>query len=262
MCIYKTKVEKNKKLEINKLMRVWKNLIKTKGKIVFPDDGKKYDAIEYFNTDGFYPGYFKKGRLKTLFIAREARYNSGQDRIKNDLKWFKTTNINTSTFWRRILYIVYGIKNNGQYSYYDIPYANDILKEMQKTNDFGFALMNVSKYSNDAEDGAKSNFSLINQFLKDSELDKRNFIREEISILDPDIIITANLWNCGIDQNELERIIPTKDCKLEKEIKNVAQLWNFNFNGKNIKLLDLYHFSCPGNDEKLFYTPAMKLLFK
>lgn len=41
MCIYKTKVEKNKKLEINKLMRAWKNLIKTKGKIVFPDDGKK-----------------------------------------------------------------------------------------------------------------------------------------------------------------------------------------------------------------------------
>lgn len=259
---FTTEIEKKKRAEILKLMQAWKRVIKQKGKIVFPEDEKKYDAIDYFNSDGFFPGYFKKGRTKVLFIAREARYNSGCDRIKNDLKWFKTAKINSSSFWRRILYITYGIKTNGKYTYYEIPYANEILEKMKKENDYGFALMNISKYSNDADDGAKSNFSLINQFLKDSELSKRNFIREEISILNPDIIITANLWNGKIKNSELEKIIPNKDCKTIKGIKNVAALYDFNFNGKIIKLIDLYHFSRPGSDDKLFYTPTMKLLFK
>lgn len=263
---FTTEIEKKKRAEIQKLMQAWKRVIKTKEKISFRQNEyekeEKIDAIEYFNSDGFFPGYFKRGRQRVLFIAREARYNSGCDRIINDLKWFKTVKINAFSFWRRILYIVYGIRTNGKYSYYDIPYANEILEEMQKNNDYGFALMNISKYSNDADDGANANYNLINQFLKDSELSKRNFIREEISILDPDIIITANLWKGGIEWDELEKIIPEKDCKFIKEIKNVATLWDFTFNRKVIKLVDLQHFSCRGSDDALFYTPTMELLYK
>lgn len=263
MTYFTSEIEKQKRAELLKLMRQWKAVIKTKDKITFSDDGKKYDAIEFFNSDGFYPGYFKKGRKRVLFIGREARGISGTDRILHDLKnYFKTANINTSTFWRRILYIVYGIQKKGKKEYSEIPYAKEILAEMQKKNDYGFALMNISKYSNDAENGATANFKLINQFLQDSELTKRNFIREEISILDPDIIITANLWAGRIDCDELEKIIPEKDCKCIKNINDTACLYDFNFNGKIIKLIDLFHFSRSGSDEKLFYTPTMELLFK
>ena len=68
------------------------------------------------------------------------------------------------------MYITYGIQNKGKLIYEEIPYTNEILENMVKRNHFGFAIMNISKYSNDAENGSSANFSLINQFLKDSEL--------------------------------------------------------------------------------------------
>lgn len=65
---------------------------------------------------------------------------------------------------------------------------------MVETNNFGFAVMQLSKYSNDSDEGSIRNVEMMNRFLEDSELDKRNFFMEELSLLDPDIIITANLW--------------------------------------------------------------------
>ncbi len=65
---------------------------------------------------------------------------------------------------------------------------------MVETNNFGFAVMQLSKYSNDSDEGSIQNVEMMNRFLEDSELDKRNFFMEELSLLDPDIIITANLW--------------------------------------------------------------------
>lgn len=159
------------------------------------------------------------------------------------------------------MYITYGIQNKGILIYEEIPYANEILENMVKRNHFGFAIMNISKYSNDAENGSSANFSLINQFLKDSELSKRNFIREEISLLEPDIIITVNLWEGHISNTELEKIFPTSDCSNLKTIEGIANLWDFNLNGKKIQLLDLFHFSCRGSDKTKFYDPSMKLLF-
>lgn len=257
-----TYLEKEKRRKIVELMNDWKQVIKTKGKIIFPDDCKQYPAIDYFNSDGFFPGYFSEGNKKILFIGRESRYSSGGDRILSDLNWFEKGSPNASSYWRRILYLAYGIKNEGKFGYEQIPYANEILETMVKSNSYGFAVMNISKYSNDQEDGATANYQLINQFLKDSELDKRNFIREEIELLEPDIIITANLWNGKIDNNELERIIPSSDCCNMRSIKDVANIWDFNLNGKKVKLLDLFHFSCRGSDKDKFYTPTMKLLFK
>ena len=49
-------IEREKRKQINKLMSDLKQKIKTKNKIIFSDDGKEYDAIDYFNSDGFLPG--------------------------------------------------------------------------------------------------------------------------------------------------------------------------------------------------------------
>ncbi len=266
MKYFKDCKEIKQRKRLQQLMEDWKAVIKTKPKIMFSDDCKLYDAIEYFNSDGFFPGYYKAER-KVLFVARESRYSSPcystGDRITTELENFKKgINPNTSSYWRRILYIIYGIQTNGQYSYDKIPTAKDILTNMVKTNNYGFAIMNISKYSNDSEYGATADFKLINQFLKDSELDKRNFISEEINLLDPDIIITANLWDGNIENKELEKFFPTKNFELQKEIQNVAQFWNYKLdNGKNIKLIDCWHFSKPGSDQKLFYEPVMDFLF-
>jgi hypothetical protein len=254
-------IEREKRKQINKLMSDLKQKIKTKNKIIFSDDGKEYDAIDYFNSDGFLPGYYKKNNIKVLFIGRESRYCSGKDRVIDGLKWFKNGSPNASSYWRRILYIVFGIKTKGEYSYDEIPYANEILSDMNKNNDYGFAIMNVSKYSNDAEDGASANISLINRFLEDSDLRERNYIREEIEVLEPDIIITANLWGCNIDNSQLGLIFPDSDFNELQRVEGIANLYEFKFGARILKLLDLYHFSCRGSDQKKFYEPTMKLLF-
>ena len=263
-CPFRTGYEQDKREEIEKLMEDWKAVIKTKAPMVFPDDKKKYPTIDYFNSDGFFPGYFSSDSKRILFIGRESRYCSGKDRILSDLEWFKNGSVNTSAYWRRILYITYGIQMQGKVEFDDVPYAKDILNEMIKRNKYGFAIMNISKYSNDEEYGRTANYEQINRFLIDTELSKRNFIREEIEILDPEIIITANLWNGKIDETELEKIFPTADCSnydFYKDKKNIANMWDFDLNEKKVKLIDLYHFSCIGSDRNYFYDPVMSLLY-
>ena len=122
--------------------------------------------------------------------------------------------------------------------------------------------MNISKYSNDSENSATADYDLINRFLADSNLTKRNFIREEIELLDPDIIITANLWDTKIKQEYLELVFPTGDFEEVKSSKNEAILYDFQFNQKKIKFIDAFHFSARGSDEGKFYEPIMNLLFK
>ena len=205
--------DREKRKELLKLFDDWKKIIESKPQILFPDDGKYYDPIRYFNIDGFFPGYFAS-KPRILFIGRESRKCSNDngiviDRIDEDLdNWLAKSGL---PYWRRILYLTYGIKMNGAYRYEDIPESDNILLEMIKNNNYGFALMNISKYSNDSDSGGTADYTLINRFLEDSELEKRNFIREEIELLEPDIIITSNLWNEKIEEKYLEMIFPNKD---------------------------------------------------
>ena len=192
--------EKNKREKLLCLMNDWRKEISDKPDIIFYDDKKYYKTKDYFGIDGFFPKYLSQ-KHKVLFIGREARNNSGNDSVLGTIDYFMKNNkkINSSTFYRRLLYLTYGIINKGKIAFEDLPYANEIAQNMIITKRFGFALMNISKYSNDRADGAKADVKLINQFLEDSNLEKRNFILEEIELLQPDIIITANLWDGKIN---------------------------------------------------------------
>lgn len=261
MKYFTDKTEIKKRNELISLMNDWRNTIKNKGKIVFFDDGKEYDAIDYFNSDGFFPGYFS-AKHRVLFIAREARYFSGEDRIEYELENFDSLNATKYSYWRRILYLTYGIRHEGKVKFEELPNANDILEEMRKSNDYGFAIMNISKYSNDRDDGGNADFSLINRFLSDSELDKRNFVMEEIALLSPNIVITANLWNGGICENLINLAFPKNLFSNGIGTKNgEAYLNDFEIGDKNAKLIDLYHFSSRKSDEDYFYNPVMNFIF-
>ena len=129
--------------------------------------------------------------------------------------------------------------------------------------------MNISKYINpDEEISGNSNYKLINQFLLDSELEKRNFIREEIELLEPDIIITAYFSNGKINKDSLNQIFTRSDSSSHNN--GTACLENYTFNNKPIKRVETYHFSArrdkPKGGRKLyddldFYNPVMNLLF-
>jgi hypothetical protein len=250
--------EKNKREEIKLLMKEWEKET-SKSKVLYREDNKLYSGNSYFVSDGFFPNYYNH-KPKILFIGREARYISKLDIIKVVLNMFKENKIQGNQFWRRIIYMLYGIRQEGKESFKNIPDANSIALQMFESNDYGLAFMNFSKYSNDCDDGAKADINLMDKFLKDSNLKNRNYFREELTILDPDIIITANLWDGKIKKEYLEYMF--NDLVYIKNYRNKANLWTMEFNNKKIKIIDLYHFSYPGvSDRDYYYLPVIKLLF-
>lgn len=243
-------LEQKKRQDLLKLFDAWRAVIKKNNPALAP----------LFTADGFFPGYFSTSP-KVLFIGRESRFAPDGDRITSDLAWFSGLPSASESYWRRILRLLYGIQTRGRYPYSDVPTEDIILKQMVQSNNYGFAIMNISKYINEADDSGTSNFNLINQFLADSELNKRNFIREEISLLEPDIIVTANLWGCKIDKTYLNMVFPPKDMSAPVcDSKNKVCLQNLQLNGRTIKRLDTYHFSSRGNDQELFYDPILELV--
>lgn len=249
-------VEIQKRAELKKLFGDWKKVISKKPPITFEDNGEDYATTEYFHIDGFFPRYFS-AKHKVLFIGREARYIY-EDYILATLNYFEETSPTKHKFWRNLFYLNYGIQHDGKVDFGDVPSADEILAN----KDFCFALANISKYNNDSENGATANVSLINRFLEDSELKKRNFLREEIELLEPDVIITANLWNEKISSENLGLVFPPEDFDEGTPAKNdSAILYNFKFNGRTIPQIDTFHFSArTKKEDEDFYTPVMKLL--
>ena len=197
--------EKEKNDELMRLFDEWISQLSKNKELI--DNGNGMCApSECFAKDGFFPGYFSpENKKKVLFIGRETRNIGGYDFRDTSKDFFKNKSCNKNNWWRRILYIVYGIQHGGKIAFSDIPQANEIMKEMLKKNSFGFAVMNVSKFSNDSDTDWQTNTSLVDRFLKDSELEKTNFFQREMEILEPDIIITANLWDGKIKNNYLVR---------------------------------------------------------
>ena len=267
-------IEKKKRQELLQWYRDLEFQISQKEDIISPDNVKK-QAVEYLNLDGFYPGYFE-AKKKILFLGRESRDVDGCNRMDTDIEFLKNTNINGFgyIYWQRIFYIVYGILHEGRIPYMEIPSANEIKDFCVRENRFPFAFINLSKYSNDDNSNWQADSYLINRFLKDAEFEKRNFIREQISILEPDVIISCNLWEIkGIDHDKINLVFPKEDFGDRNEAlstNGVSDVYQFNLNGKSITFIDLYHISASrvGNlrghrlSQTYYYDPVMKALFQ
>ena len=265
-------IEQTKRKEILAWYEDLKAQISHKEDIVFVDDGKAYKAVEYLNLDGFYPGYYS-ANPKVLFIGRESREASGCNRMDADIDYLKKNNINRLgfAFWQRVFYIVYGIQHGGKIPFMEIPYANEIKESCVKANNYPFAFINLSKYSNDSRNW-QADYVLMNRFLEDAELGRRNYLREQISILDPDIIISCNLWgDARIDLDKLDLIFPPDDFSKripELSTEGISDVYDFSFEGKHIRFIDLYHFSAVrvGKimgyelDKTYYYDPVMKAI--
>jgi hypothetical protein len=250
--------EQGKRQTINELMENWKKEV-SKSKVLFREDNKLYSGDKYFTADGFFPNYYNQPP-KILFIGREPRGISGEDLIERILNSFKN-NVSLGSFWRRILYILYGIKTSGTVEFQNKPHFKNIAKMVVESSVYGFSIMNYSKYSNDCEDGASADINLMNNFFENSHLEKRNFLKEELEILDPEIIITSNLWDGKIREEYLNYMF--ENTTFVKNDSGVANLSTMELNGKKIKIIDLYHFSRPGvGDKDYYYDPVINLLFK
>jgi hypothetical protein len=253
---YFTGIETEKRKALLALMDEWRESLADK------------EFAEFFIIDGFFPNYYKQTH-KVLFVGREARWiTSGGDNIVDgdyigtSLDWFKTGIQNNSTFWRHILQMVQLFKSEGKIEFEKLMSANDCAREMAEKHDYGFAVINISKYSNDTDDGGKADWYTINQFLEDSQLEKRNFFYEELEILDPDIIITGNLWNGKINEKYLDLCFGKRtELETYPPESPEARLYEIDLGGKKVKLIDVYHFSSTKPNKESFFTPIKKLLF-
>jgi len=256
--------EYDKRREICGLMNDWANEFAS---VVMkdPNDGKIYKGSEFFCWDGFYPYYFRQKR-KILFIAREPVSIAGYDYIEllldayNNNKNVGTQSLDQSLFHRRMMYVAYGILQDGKPSYRELPYASKIAADFGTEKGISFAFMELSKYSNEDKTANQNrDIGLMNAFLRDSNLEKRNFFQEELSILAPDIVITMNLWDNGIERRYLDlafgNLTYVEGSQTPKTSLNFITI-----NGKETPLIDLFHFSKPGSDEAGYYNPVMDII--
>ncbi|MBR4684741.1 MAG: hypothetical protein IKO95_08030 [Spirochaetia bacterium] len=250
--LFKKSGEENERITLLNLYKKWRKI---------PNINN-----DSFTADGFYPGYFS-AKHKVLFIGREPRYaqkTGDKDRVTFDLAWFEKTLIEKKglgAYWKRIYTLDDLIQAEKPVQNNLIKDAKTILARRKENNNYGIAIINISKYINEDEksSGNKSNIKQINTFLKTPN--NINFIRDEIMLLNPDIIIHANLWGCGIDRDYLNQIFPYLE-KLGEEGSVILSDFRFNANNKPIKFIQTYHFSARKNPKNHFYDPVMKLLSK
>lgn len=264
--------EQDKRKKLKQLFDNWRKIISDKPKIQSPLIKEGEYVPEYlFTDDGFYPGYFSSN-TKVLFIGREGRYAQNiarKDRIIFDLEVFnnRPKDALSKRFWKRVLTLAYLIRN-GQESISTPLNTVEILNKMNKEKNYGFAFMNLSKYLNPIEEkSGRVNAKLIKRFLDDSELDKYNFIKEEIKILNPNLIITSNLWNINASiNNYLNQIFsPIEALGKQEDNGQNACLLICDFDGIKIPRVDIHHFSAssiPAIDLMHFYIPIIELLLK
>jgi hypothetical protein len=232
--------------ENKKLLDEWKTYIQDK-KIVHKD------GANGFVPDGFFPYYYKQ-KIKILYIAVESRQLSGCNYIDMVYRGFKNNKIgqkgiNGSVFFRKLLKITYGIENDFL-DWNKIPKASEITQKYLGENGISFAIMELSKLSNDNPSRHK-NIKQINNFIAISKNESRNFWNEQIKILNPHYIISMNLVG---HLHELGDITDKQKNDTPPSIYSLSLGGN-----KSVKIIDTYHFS-NSVEEKWFYESIVEII--
>jgi len=263
--------EHEKRRKICVLMEEWANVLSHVEKKDPYEEGVVRTGADFFVDDGFYPHYTKQTH-KILFIGREAVSIWNHDYIEllldaynnNATKKIGEHSIGQSPMHRRMMYLAYGILHDGKLPYHEVRNlkASKIAADFGTEKGISFAFMNFSKYSNEGPDANKHrDAGLMNAFFADSKLEKRNFFQEELAILDPDIIITMNLWETGVEPQYLEiafdKLFVPGPCEYKTDDANLCF---FKINGKIIPRIDLFHFTARKSDKISYYDPVMDIV--
>jgi hypothetical protein len=251
--------EKDSLNGLKSLLKSWKKEVSTSW-IKWRNNGRYSSGKDWFAEDGFFPNYFNQ-KIKVLFIAREDR--NCWNTVKEWFRIFRNDNLSDNGFFGTLLKLLYGIEHGFGIKYEDIPSTTEIARIIGKSDGLSFSIMELSKYGNENFDSAKFDKNLMLKFLEDSHLEKRNFFKEELLILRPDIIITLNLWNLGKKITEYIEQFVLGNLKFDpiKAYGKEAYLNGIILNRKRIPVIDMYHFSKRGkNIKKDFYNPLMNIL--
>lgn len=202
--------------------------------------------------DGFYPNYTKQP-VKILFIGRESYGLAGCDYIEVFIDHYlngrtgpegQQKNINRDKFHKMLIQVAYGIIHEKKWN--DVPSAFEICENRRIFDSVSFAFINLSKLSNEntATGHRETDWNLVNTSL-DMTINKENLILQEITTLDPDLIVCMNF--------ERDRLCKVFGDNL-KIFDNEWFRYHLNINGKEILLLDQSHFSATRgvNEQEIF----------
>ena len=213
----------------------------------FMEDWRSYCDPKWngnFVSDGAFPCY-EDQPVRVLFIGRESYGKGGGDYIAS------YNEMSTPNFHDRLLYLAYGIIN-GESSLDDWLNMDDAKKldtKFAEPAGFSYAFMNASKINN------ATGWTMLckEQFYEfiDDPTNQANILRE-IELLDPDIIVSANLGDLGFFDRfpaiEKSDDQPCEDCCI----------WYLN-SGKKIPWIDGWHFSARKRTFESFYSPICSL---
>jgi len=243
--------EKNKLNELEKLFQEWYKNILT-------NDPENAERMVF---DGFYPYYFSQ-KVRILYIGRESLGLEGKNYISALFNAYKRKkiggkDIDNHQFHYRMFYITYGIiqsienweKGQKTIEWNNIPKASQLAETFATEEGFSFAFMNISKFSNES-DSWKADWPSIYPFI-DSSVD---FIKKEIEILDPHVIVSMNIG---------EKRIKSLGWELIDKSEKVYTYQKNNSNDDRVILLDTFHFSAFKKfDEDDFYIPIINIVEK
>ena len=262
--------EKPKRKELVSLLSKFKSE-HSKGKISFPG-GDIESGDRYFITDGFFPYYFSQ-KKRILFILRETRYLYDGGVLKKQHEnpcclesifcHHENNMIRGNTVFRRLFYIAYGVKTEGRLPFEEAKKSfNDFAPQFAIEGGFSFAFMELSKYSNEEDSGFIANRDLISQFFQNSNLHKRNFIRQEIELLSPDVIITGSLWDDRVIDESFRTSVFGNPKKIPGKSSDYAAYFEITIGNKKTPIINLSSFPARRKDKDCYYDPVMSILFR
>ncbi len=209
--------------------------------------------------DGFYP-YYLNQPYRILFVGREAleivslNYLNVQARTYVETKRVgdgpNAQHLNSSKFHSRLLHISHGIIH-GMIPWGDIPDADIIGDTFATDSGISFAFMNMSKLSNESGEW-KADWDLIDKSIRQS-ISPRNFIEEEIALLQPQIVITMGL---GTRLHALGQVEPISEGP-------ALECYWLTSGSNRALLLNTFHFSAYGKDKDDvtdFYQPICEAI--
>lgn len=203
------------------------------------DEWEKHPLNDDFTYDGFYPFYFHQP-IRILFIGRAAYDMAGCDYIQTHYAIYRgEKSFGNRAFHRRIFYMLHAVLE-GFDNWGDVPTAHSYAREFASAGHVSFAFMNLSKISNETGK-RKTQWKVLHAFVERSVAE----IRKEIEILDPDLIITANITL----HNVLDKLQI-----IHREEDDVLDVYRAQLNGRNIHVFNTYHWSDLKHEEyRAFY---------
>jgi len=239
------KEEIPQRIKLTSLFVEWQEAMKA---ALPPEQAQQVDG---FVRDGFYPYYYRQP-LKILFVGKESLGLEGCDYLDVLLQAYREAkrvgkvHLNTHKFHSRLLYVAYGLLNNGM-EWKEIPFADKIGDTFATEEGISFAFMNVSKFSNETPRW-QAHTELMLSSVNASKA-QRCFIEEEIALLQPDLVISMNLGSF-LDA------LGSREGEVRNPNLNRSRLTS---HGHQSVLLDTWHFSYTKvKDIEQIYLPLLE----